>query len=237
MVDVSRQQDYYRTTAGQYEAMHVHPLDEHGIALALLAGLARHIGVRSILDVGAGTGRAILLLQDYLPGVRVTGIEPVDEMREIGHARGIARDVLIAGSGEALPYADDSFDLVIETGVLHHVADPALVVREMCRVAARGVLISDSNNFGQGSPLARRAKAALDRLGLWRAAIWLSTRGRMSKWSEGDGVFYSYSLFDALPILAGKFPRHYIVNTHPLKGFDLRRGAPVAAIIALSDPW
>lgn len=237
MDDVSRQRHYYEVTAAHYESMHVHPLDEHGIALALLAGIARHIGATSILDVGAGTGRAMRLLQDYLPDVRVVGVEPAEGLREIGYAGGIARECLVDGSGEALPFADDAFDIVIETGVLHHVAQPRAVVREMCRVAGRGVLVSDGNNYGQGGRLTRLAKRALRSAGLWRGATWLATGGKMSKFNEADGLFYSYSLFDDLPEIARKFPRQYITNTHPLRGFDLLGGAPVAAIIALRDPW
>lgn len=237
MDDTLRQQEYYDRTAGHYEAMHVHPLDEHAVALAMLAGFARHIGARSILDVGGGTGRAVKLLQDYLPGVKVVGVEPVAGLREVGYANGIARDALVDGSGEALPFADDAFDLVIETAVLHHVPDPAKVVREMCRVASRGVMISDSNNLGQGSWPVRLVKGVLHRLGLWRAFVWLGTGGKMSKYNEGDGVFYSYTLFDSTGDVARKFPRHHWLTTRPTQGFNLRFGAPVLALIALKDPW
>lgn len=234
MDDIARQQEYYRSTAAQYDAMHVDPLDEHGIALAFFAGLARHIGAQSILDVGAGTGRGMLALRQALPGVRIVGIEPVGALREVGYAQGISPDDLIDGSGDALPFADNSFDMVIETGVLHHVPVPSKVVREMVRVAARGLLISDCNNFGQGSALVRMVKAVLDKLGLWRAAMWLSTGGKMSKWSEGDGVYYSYCLFDDLPEVAAKFPRRFLANTEPLTGFNLRRGTASGAIIAIN---
>ena len=237
MNDAGRQMKYYEMTADHYDAMHVDPLDEHGMALALLAGMARHLDVRSILDVGAGTGRALRLLQSHLPDCRLVGIEPVEALREVGYANGIARDALIEGRGDALPFADDAFDMVIETGMLHHVEAPARVVREMSRVASRGVMLSDSNNFGQGSRGGRTVKAALRALGLWRLYIWATTRGRMSKYSEGDGVFYSYSLFDNLPEIAAKFPRRYLVNTGPLAGMNLRRGTSHAAIIALREPW
>lgn len=233
MDDVTRQRDYYRETAADYDAQHIDQFDEHGIALSALAGLARHYGVGSILDVGAGTGRAMLLLQERLPGVRIVGIEPVAELRAVGHARGLDSDALIDGLGDALPFADDAFDLVIQTGVLHHVPDPGRVVREMARVARFGVMLSDGNNLGQGSAVSRLAKGLLHRLGLWRAAIWISTRGRMSKWSEEDGVFYSYSLFDNLPDLAAKFPQHLLMNTQQMRGFNLRHGAPTGMIIAL----
>ena len=233
MDDVTRQRDYYARTAADYEATHLGSFDEHMLALALFAGVARSLGGASVLDVGAGTGRALRYLADQLPEASLVGIEPVAALREVGHANGLDRNMLIAGSGEDLPFADDSFDFVIETGMLHHVARPDRVVAEMARVARIGVLISDSNKFGQGSHGLRLAKALVDRLGLWRAMIWVTTRGRMAKWSEGDGLYYSYSVFDDLGLLAAKFPRLHLANTLPMTGGNLRRGAGHLCAIAL----
>lgn len=233
--DASRQRDYYERTATHYETMHVKGDDEHGVALALFAGLARKFGATSILDVGAGTGRALELLAPEFPEAKLVGIEPVDGLREIGYSKGIGRDQLIGGSGEALPFADNAFDFVIETGVLHHVPNPDRVVAEMVRVARLGVMISDCNNFGQGSWPVRLLKSVVDRLGLWRLLIWIQTRGKLSKWSEGDGVFYSYSVFDNLDILDQKFPRRFLTNTRPLVGHSLRYGTDHICIIAIRE--
>ncbi|MFM5949549.1 MAG: class I SAM-dependent methyltransferase [Novosphingobium sp.] len=227
------QRDYYARTAAHYDAMHVRDRDEHGIALAIFAGLARLYGATSVLDVGAGTGRALLRLSRDLPGVSLTGIEPVAELRAVGHANGIEPNRLIEGDATALPFADDSFDFVIETGMLHHLERPAVAVAEMVRVARLGVMISDSNNFGQGSRFARLAKRCLGASGLWPVFIWLSTRGKMVKWSEGDGFYYSYSAFDNAGQLAAKFPRRFFANTTPLAGTDLKHGAGHVAIIAV----
>jgi SAM-dependent methyltransferase len=232
---VARQRDYYARTAAHYEAMHVRPDDEHGLALAAFAGIARLLGAGSVLDVGAGTGRALARLGSELPGCRLLGVEPVAELRAVGHAQGIPADRLVEGDACALPFADDSFDFVIETGMLHHLPDPAKAVREMMRVARLGVMLSDSNKFGQGSWPLRLAKAAIGRLGVWNTAIWLSTGGRMAKWSEGDGQFWSYSVFDNQRQLQAKFPRLHWLNTAALSGTDLKRGTASIAVVALKD--
>ena len=231
--EAEQQRAYYARTAEHYDAMHVSDRDEHGIALAALAGLARLCGATSILDVGAGTGRALVRLQRELPGVMLTGVEPVAELRAIGHGNGISPEMLRDGDALALPFADDSFDFVIETGVLHHIAEPSRAVAEMVRVARLGVLISDANNLGQGSPPARLAKRIIAGLGLWRAFIALATRGKMSKWSEGDGLFYSYSVFTDAALLKPKFPRLFFMNTAPLVGTDLKHGASSVALFGL----
>jgi len=235
MDDTTRQRNYYERTAAHYEAMHVQSDDEHGIALALFAGMARKLGAQSVLDIGAGTGRALELLAPELPHARLVGIEPVDGLREIGYSKGISKVQLIGGSGEELPFADDSFDFVIETGVLHHVPNPAKVVAEMVRVARLGVMISDSNKFGQGSRSVRLFKSVVDRLGLWTPFIWIQTKGKMSKWNEGDGLYYSYSVFDNVDALSSKFPRKFVANTRPLAGHSLRYGSPQVCVVAIRE--
>jgi ubiquinone/menaquinone biosynthesis C-methylase UbiE len=231
----SRQRDYYERTAEHYDAMHIKDDDEHGIALALFAGIARKCGATSILDVGAGTGRALQLLAPEIPGAKLVGIEPVGGLREIGYSKGISPDQLIAGIGEALPFPDNAFDFVIETGALHHVPDPRKVVVEMARVARLGIMISDCNKFGQGPWSVRFIKSLVDRLGLWKLSIWMQTKGKMSKWSEGDGLFYSYSVFDNLDVLSQKFPRKFVTNTSQLSGHNLRYGASQICIIAIRE--
>lgn len=55
---VAAEREYYARTAQHYEAMHVGGVDEHAVALASFAGLARLRGAGSVLDVGAGWYRS-----------------------------------------------------------------------------------------------------------------------------------------------------------------------------------
>ena len=146
--EISIQRDYYAHTAQTYD--HAHAEHEHVVALHLLAAFIEIAGVKSVLDVGAGTGRAMRFLCQRCPGVTVKGIEPVAALREQGHRSGIPEEDLIDGDGAKLPFADGTFDLVCEFAVLHHVPKPARVVDEMNRVAAKAVAISDANFMGQG---------------------------------------------------------------------------------------
>lgn len=233
--DIQQQRDYYARTAEHYDTVHVFDDDQQGIAIAAFVGIARLKEAASILDVGAGTGRAVQKLRAVLPDARVVGVEPVRELREVGHRNGVSPDDLVDGDALALPFPDESFDFVMETAVLHHVPDPVKAVGEMLRLARKGVMISDSNKFGQGSPRMRLVKGAVRRLGLWRTMIRVQTRGKMSKWSEGDGVYYSYSVFDNLEQVRAKFPRVFLMNTGRLHGTDLRAGAEHVVLIALKN--
>jgi ubiquinone/menaquinone biosynthesis C-methylase UbiE len=57
------------------------------------------------------------------------------------------------GGGDKLPFADKSFDAVLECAVLHCVPNPSIVVAKMIRVAKHGVFVIDFNRFGQGRPV------------------------------------------------------------------------------------
>jgi ubiquinone/menaquinone biosynthesis C-methylase UbiE len=234
-IEIRRQRDYYTATADDYDTAHVAPGDEHAIALEYIAGLARTMRARSVLDVGAGTGRGIRLLRGMHPGLDVSGIEPVDALRAIAADAGV---MIQDGDGARLPFADSSIDFVISTGVLHHVRHPDDVVREMCRVARLGVLISDSNRFGQGRPLARYVKFGLHRCGLWPAYQYLRTRGRVYMESAGDGVFYSYSIYDSLRTVARWADRSFVIPTSG-RGDHLTGAlftSPTALLVGLREP-
>jgi hypothetical protein len=69
----------------------------------------------------------------------------------------------------------------------------------MLRVARKAVVLSDENRFAYGSFPERLAKLALCKTGLFPAFYWLKTGGKGYRYSEGDGIAYSYSVFDALP--------------------------------------
>src|SRR3954467_9596053 len=157
--EVRIQRDRHARIADQYEE--IHQDREHVVALALLEGMLGYLGADSLLDVGAGTGRTIRLLRTVRPELRLMGVEPVAELRRVGHEQGVPEADLIDGDGYALPFPDGSFDVVCEFGILHHVREPNRVVAEMLRVARKAVFVSDSNNFGGGHPVVRSGKRLL----------------------------------------------------------------------------
>jgi ubiquinone/menaquinone biosynthesis C-methylase UbiE len=176
--EIEAQRQYYERTAEHYDAMHVSPTDEHGRALGAFIGLAEAFGpITSVLDVGAGTGRAMSKLKTACPKAKVVGVEPVAALREIGYSKGLSTEELVPGDVLQLSFDDDAFDYVIETGVLHHVYNPTKAVREMVRVARKGVMISDGNNIGQGNSLVRYIKYLIKTAGLFSALVWIQTRG------------------------------------------------------------
>ena len=147
------------------------------------AGLAQRgwLGPQQRLDMQLKLKKQFRFLE-----ARVQGIEPVAELRQQAEILNeISSDDLREGDALQLPFADDSFDWVVETGVLHHIRHWPRAVAEMARVARYGVLISDTTNIGQGSPRTRRLKKLIKKLGLWNVLVWLQTKG------EVDGFYWT----------------------------------------------
>jgi ubiquinone/menaquinone biosynthesis C-methylase UbiE len=167
---VTIQRSYYAATAERYDEMHVRENDEHAFALRFLTSVVEHFGIGSILDIGSGTGRGLIQIRKAMPHAKALGIEPCAELRQIGYAKGLSERELIDGDATDLAFPDNSFDLVCEFGALHHIPDPNKAVSEMLRVARRAIFISDMNNFGHGSGLAKLLKQAINAAGLWKAA-------------------------------------------------------------------
>jgi ubiquinone/menaquinone biosynthesis C-methylase UbiE len=195
------QATYYARTAGSYDEAHASdPWDEHYAALQIIHSVSDVLGLETFLDVGAGTGRAVSFFRNK--GKEIRGVEPVQALIEQATAKGVPENVILCGDGRSLPFDDQSFDAVLECAVLHHVAEPSVVVKEMMRVARKAVFLSDSNRFGQGGMAARALKLALYKMGLWRAARYVQTRGKYYTISDGDGLAYSYSIYDSYDQLA-----------------------------------
>jgi ubiquinone/menaquinone biosynthesis C-methylase UbiE len=195
------QREYYESTASNYDEMHTScETDEHFAALKFIDLLCDRLQLESLLDVGAGTGRGIKFLLDRRRNA--LGIEPVKALIEQAELRGVPKGLILEGTGYSLPFEDASFDAVLECGVLHHVREPHRVVSEMMRVAKKAVFLSDSNRFGQGRYAARIVKLGLYKCKLWHIARFIQTRGKMYTISEGDGLGYSYSVFDSHSQLA-----------------------------------
>ena len=93
----------------------------------------------SILEVASGTCVCARALAPYV--AQVTCLDATAEMLEIGRAeaarQGLSNLSFLEGYAEQLPFADESFDLVITRLSFHHFTSVELPFREMHRVLKR----------------------------------------------------------------------------------------------------
>lgn len=213
---VEIQRDYYTKTASRYDTMHAFEGVDDPVSSRMILAILHSLEVRSVLDVGSATGRGLQQFATSFPGALVCGIEPVAALLQQGVAAGVTKRVpLLQGTGQALPFGNAAFDAVCEFATLHHVPDPRKVVQEMTRVARRAVVICDSNRFGQGPLVARLFKLFLYKIGLWSTFDYIRTGGKRYQISEGDGLFYSYSVYDTYDVVAKWADRVLIIPSVP----------------------
>jgi SAM-dependent methyltransferase len=145
--------DYYRHIHA-VERDHFWYLGMWRISSALLGSHLTRGG--SLLDAGCGTGGFLRLALDAGHFDAVAGVDVAGAAVALARERVPEADIRVAALRE-LPFADDSFDLVVSNDVLQHVpeGDVAASLGELRRVLAdRGTLLVRTN----GSRTLRRER-------------------------------------------------------------------------------
>ncbi len=111
------------------------PFAKHALSLGIRSGC--------VLDCGCGPGHLAINLARFAPGTKVWALDISPDMvrqTEAGAAAaGLAgRIVPTEGDMRALPFPDDSFDLVTSIFAFHHLPNPRAALREMRRVLKPG---------------------------------------------------------------------------------------------------
>lgn len=98
------------------------------------------LGVASALDAGCGEGETLVRLAGLLPP-RVAAVDVSEEAVRFAAQRLPSVDVA-RHSIENLPFADDSFELVVCLEVLEHLSEPEAALAELARVSAGHLVVS-----------------------------------------------------------------------------------------------
>jgi ArsR family transcriptional regulator len=152
---------------------------EDVVEAAILAAVGQK-PVRSLLDLGTGTGRMLQLLASR--AARAVGLDASHAMLSVARANlekaGLHRAELRQGDVYAPPFARNTFDLVVVHQVLHYLDDPARALREAAKLLAPGGRILVVDFAPHGLEFLREAQAHR-RLGFSReqVAAWLAEAG------------------------------------------------------------
>ena len=150
---------------------------------------------QDLLDVGCGPGTITCDLARAVAPGRVVGIdataEVLDQAREAVERDGLAVTFEVADLF-ALPFGDDSFDVVHAHQVLQHVADPVAALVEMRRVCRPGGVVAARDadypafTFAPAEPDLSRAIAAYGELTRVNGAHWDAARHLLG-WAHAAG--------------------------------------------------
>lgn len=105
-----------------------------------------------IVELGAGDGEVTDLIKSHQPtwyqSITPTEVvaEGVNKLVEKGYPKAKLADAC------QTPFTDNEFDVSLAYDVMHHVADPAAMAREMVRIATKKVFLIEAN----GASLMRR---------------------------------------------------------------------------------
>lgn len=121
-----------------------------------LADAPVHLGDlrgKRVLEYGCGMGKAAVALARSGAQVSAFDLSPasVEVTRARLDANGVQADVIVA-AGEALPYADEAFDIVVGESVLHHL-DSRFGAPELHRVVAPGGRVAFGEPMGMNPAL------------------------------------------------------------------------------------
>ena len=164
---------------------------ERAHALALAWAEQARLSPGRILDVGCGTGALLRKASLRWPRAALSGVDPAEKMAEQARKK-IPHASIVMGRVEALPFEDDTFDLVLSTTSFGHWSDQAAGLKEIRRVLAPGgtCLIAEHAPPGIAMKLLLLAMNRLPRLQTpetMRGLIFASglQLNRACEWHEG----------------------------------------------------
>lgn len=139
-------QQQFGANAAKYATSDVHA---KGASLARLIELTQPQSAWSVLDVSTGAGHTALTFAPHVARVIASDLTPpmLDAARQLANARGITNIEFKPADAHALPFAADTFDLVVNRLALHHFSDARQAIAEMARVCKPGGIVALVDNI------------------------------------------------------------------------------------------
>lgn len=160
---------------------------ERGISAALIAQAGIQPG-ESILDIGCGTGTLALLIKKTNPDAALYGLDIDPKVLEIARQKSDNSNETILfqrGLATCLPYADETFDRVFSSLLLHHLTreDKQQALKEIFRVLRSGGELHIAD-FGQPRDFTMRLISWLTR---WFEEVYDNVLGLIPDFAANAG--------------------------------------------------
>jgi ubiquinone/menaquinone biosynthesis C-methylase UbiE len=143
--------EQFGRAANAYATSAVHA---RGDSLGILVDLVRPQPTWHALDVGTGAGHTALAMASHVAHVVATDLTPamLAETARLAKERSLSNVEIRDADAEALPFPDESFDLVTCRLAFHHFPHPATAVREFARVLRPGGVLGFADNIAVEDP-------------------------------------------------------------------------------------
>jgi ubiquinone/menaquinone biosynthesis C-methylase UbiE len=149
--------------------------DSHHLIARAVAEFVDPTGVRDVLDAATGTGLVLRALKPRLDGdARLTGVDLSTRMLEAARTQTPDATFLLADA-TALPFGDDTFDLVTCVTAIHLMPEAGVALREWSRVlrpAGRIVIATFTTISGWGHLVSPAEEAPAAGLTVLRSIGW-----------------------------------------------------------------
>ena len=114
---------------------------------------------KTMLEIGIGTG--LFAMEFKKMGMDISGVDPSEEMLKIAESRGFT---VKQGTGEKIPFENDSFDTVLAMTSMEFSKTPGQFVKEMKRVAKpNGIVVVAVLNLLSLYGLERRIRGLFEK--------------------------------------------------------------------------
>ncbi|MBI4786283.1 MAG: class I SAM-dependent methyltransferase [Chloroflexi bacterium] len=139
-------QQQFGAHAAKYATSAVHAKGE---SLARLLELTQPQRDWLMLDVSTGAGHTALAFAPHVARVIAADLTPqmLDTARKLAHEREITNVEFKPADAHALPFDDNTFDLVTNRIALHHYSDARKAISELARVCKPGMLVALTDNI------------------------------------------------------------------------------------------
>lgn len=212
---------------------------------------------KRVLEIGPGAGGHSALFARH--GAHVTALDiTAERVRATAAKFGLLGDraagcLAVQGDSEALPFADDSFDIVYSNGVLHHTADTERAIAEAHRVLKPGgravIMLYCKSSWHYWINMwlcvgVLQGKAWGDPDWLGKATEWggkdrQTVRNPITRCYTASGIRRLFAAFERITLRKGEFYFYLIPKLGRLyRRWQLRRyGTHPGGVLVYGEPW